>query len=190
MGLRIGIAIGLVAVVGFALAQHDRRDEAVAKSSPCGPAVGEQPGKLGLRRTRGLILCLLNVERARAGLVPLRRNAQLELASQRHSRDMATRKFFEHSSPEGIDPQQRMLAAGYRSDNASSGENIAWGTGPKATPAAIVDLWMHSPPHREDILRPAYVDVGVGMAPGAPETPHSSDPAATYTTDFGGPPQL
>ena len=47
---------------------------------------------------------------------------------------------------------------------------------------------MHSPPHRENILRGEFTEIGVGLAPGAPATPHSKDPPWTYTTDFGGPP--
>jgi uncharacterized protein YkwD len=83
-----------------------------------------------------------------------------------------------------------MLATGYPSNNALTGENIAWATGPSATPQAIVRLWMHSPPHRADILRPRFMQIGVGVAQGAPQKPHSTDAAATYATDFGGPPQL
>ena len=133
-------------------------------------------------------MCLLNRERAKHDLPPLRRRAQLDLASRRHSEDMIARKFFEHDTPEGVDPQQRMLAAGYPSNNAFTGENIAWATGPRSSPAEIVDLWMHSPPHRENILRREFTEIGVGLAPGAPAAPRSEDPPWTYTTDFGGPP--
>jgi uncharacterized protein YkwD len=101
---------------------------------------------------------------------------------------MVARHFFEHATPDGVDPQQRMLAAGYPSNNAFTGENIAWATGPSASPAEIVSLWMHSPPHREDILRREFTEIGIGLAPGAPATTHAKDPPWTYTTDFGGPP--
>ena len=136
-----------------------------------------------------MTLCLLNQERARHGLAALRQERRLELAAQRHAADMVSRRFFDHDTPEGTDPQQRMLAAGYRSDNAITGENIAWATGDKSSPAGIVDVWMHSAPHREDILRPEFVEVGVGVAFGAPARPRSPDLPATYVTDFGGPPR-
>lgn len=100
----------------------------------------------------------------------------------------ARRRFFEHDAPSGIEPYERMLAAGYPANNAITGENIAWATGPEASPARIVESWMHSKPHRESILRPQFSEVGVGVAPGAPRRPGSSDPPFTYTTDFGGPP--
>ena len=185
-----GAVVAVLAVAGLlAFVEISQSGKAISgPRSPCGP-VQRWPRAMPRKQTRAVVLCLLNAERAKAGLPALRRDARLELASQRHAEDMVARRFFEHATPEGIEPQARMLAAGYPSNNALSGENIAWATGPSASPEAIVRLWMHSPPHREDILRPGFVDIGVGVAAGAPETPHSSDAAATYATDFGGPPQ-
>ncbi len=101
---------------------------------------------------------------------------------------MVARRFFEHDTPEGTDPQARMLAAGYPSNNAYTGENIAWAGGKRASPWEIVDLWMHSPPHRENILSSGYTEIGIGLARGAPEPQRSDGVPWTYTTDFGGPP--
>jgi uncharacterized protein YkwD len=136
--------------------------------------------ELGLERTRALTFCLLNKERARKGVAALRYDARLEAAAQAHSDDMVRRDFFEHDTPEGVEPYERMLAAGYAATNAFTGENIARGEGSESSPMEILDSWMHSPPHREALLHPGYAEVGVGMA--------STAKAATYTTDFGGPP--
>jgi uncharacterized protein YkwD len=46
-------------------------------------------------------------------LPPLRRNAILEAASQRHSADMARRHFFAHDTPDGMSAGERMSAEGY-----------------------------------------------------------------------------
>jgi len=175
----------LVALLGLTACGGD--EEAVAQDPVCGP-VGELARDLGLERTRELVLCLLNAERAKHGFAPLRREERLELASQGHSEDMVARKFFEHETPEGVDPQERIFETGYPANNAITGENIAWGTGPDGSPAGIVELWMHSPPHRENILRPEFAEIGIGVAAGAPAKPTSTDPPATYATDFGGPP--
>ena len=174
-----GLALAPLACVG-------EREPPVA-GSPCGP-VERQPRELGLERTRALTLCLLNAERAKRGLAGLAREPRLEQASQGHSRDMVERRFFEHDAPGGIEPYERMLAAGYPSNNASTAENIAWGTGTRGSPGGIVEAWMRSPPHREAILESRYTVVGVGVAAGAPEATEATDPPATYTTDFGGPP--
>jgi uncharacterized protein YkwD len=149
------------------------------KTSACGP-VGRPAGELGLERTRMLTLCLLNEERARHGIPPLRAEARLELASQQHSEDMVERRFFEHDTPDGVDPQERILATGYPATNAFTGENIARGEYAESSPVEVVDSWMHSPGHRENILRAEFTEVGVGVA--------TAEAAATYTTDFGGPP--
>jgi uncharacterized protein YkwD len=182
----IAVLLTVGAVVGLGV-RTAATDEPTDRASSCG-AVSLEPEHLGDEQTRELTLCLLNEERAGHGLAPLQRRAQLELASQRHSEDMTARKFFEHDTPDGVDPQQRMLAADYPANNAITGENIAWGTGYRASPAEIVDSWMHSPGHRENILRAEFTEVGIGLVRGAPAEPRSRDTPWTYTTDFGGPP--
>ena len=62
------------------------------------------------------------------------------------------------------------------------GENIGWGSGSLATPRSMVNAWMHSAPHRHNILDGRYRSVGVGVAFGAPV----GGSGASYTTDFGG----
>lgn len=93
-------------------------------------------------------------------------------------------------APDGRDVRARLRAVGYSSGfSSSTGENIAYGFGAKSTPAAIVGIWMSSPPHRADILRPAFTEIGIGIATGAPELPDAKQAdSATYTTDFGGVP--
>jgi uncharacterized protein YkwD len=153
--------------------------EPAAKQSACGQ-VDVPAAELGLERTRELTLCLLNQERARQGVAALRYDARLEAASQAHSDDMVRRGYFEHDTPEGVEPYQRMLAAGYAATNAFTGENLARGEGSESAPIEILDSWMHSPSHREALLHPGYAEVGIGVA--------FSPKAAMYTTDFGGPP--
>jgi uncharacterized protein YkwD len=187
VAVRVLLAAVALAAGAFLLVPHGSSGDRHVSSSPCG-AVQLEPGDIGVERAKQLTLCLLNEQRIRRGLAPLQRRAQLDQASQRHSQDMVDRHFFEHDTPEGADPQQRMLAAGYPSNNAITGENIAWATGPKGSPAGIVDLWMHSPPHKENILRAEFTEIGVGLVRGAPSRPHSSATPWTYTTDFGGPP--
>jgi uncharacterized protein YkwD len=151
-----------------------------SKTSSCG-AVGLPAKDLDLGSLRTLTVCLLNAQRARHGLPPLQPEERLEDASQLHSEDMVRRGYFEHDTPDGVDPQRRMLDAGYPSNNAFTGENIARGSGAESSPVEIVDAWMHSPPHRENILRPGFREIGVGI--------WVKGELALYTTDFGGPPQ-
>lgn len=136
-----------------------------------------------IRRARIATLCLMNRARARRGLPPLRLNPKLSRAARRHSRDMVRYRYFAHDSRNGRSPFDRMRATHYVPRNASwwLGENIGWGSGSLAAPAALVRGWMHSPPHRANILSRHFRDVGIGIAVGAPV----GGRGATYTTDFG-----
>lgn len=140
-----------------------------------------RPGKL--RRSRNATLCLLNRVRARHGLKPFRLNPKLSRAARKHSRDMVRHRYFAHNSRNGRSPFDRMRATRYVPRNASwwLGENIGWGSGPLGRPAALVRAWMHSPPHRANILSRRFRDIGIGIALGAPH----GGRGATYTTDFG-----
>jgi uncharacterized protein YkwD len=186
VGVRTAAAI--VSALTFAAAAvvlWPRADD--GRSDPCG-ATRAKPSVVGTMAAGQTTLCLLNRERARRGLPALRENALLDAASLAHAQDMVRRRYFEHTTPDGRDVRARLRAVGYsRGISASTGENIAYGFGDASTPAAIVRIWMNSPSHREDILRPAFTEIGIGIATGAPELPESKQAdSATYTTDFGG----
>jgi uncharacterized protein YkwD len=134
-------------------------------------------------QVRAATFCLLNAERARHGEAPLSQNAMLQQAATLHSLDMATRKYFEHRDPDGVQPAARIVHAGY--PPILVGENLAWGEVAKSTPASIVALWMKSPGHRANVLRRGYREIGIGMAFEAPEPQDEPRQAAIYTTTFG-----
>jgi len=126
-------------------------------------------------------LCLLNQERAKRGLRPLRSNKRLAAAARSHAADMVRRDYFSHVAPGGTDFVTRIRRAGYR--GSTLGEILAAGSGELATPAATVRGWMNSPGHRRNILHPRFREAGVGVVAGAP-TLGGSD-SATYTMTFG-----
>jgi uncharacterized protein YkwD len=157
----------------------------LAVVSNCGN-VSAIPSAVNSTGDQAVVLCLLNNERAKAGLIALRLDPQLTAASLAHSQDMVANTFFAHESPSGSSPVSRMRAAGYIPSSGAwqVGENIAWGSGSYGSLGSIMQAWMNSPPHRENILDPAFRDVGVGIAPGVPQT-GARLAGATYTTDFG-----
>ena len=134
-------------------------------------------------------LCLLNRERARRGLRPLRLDRRLTRAARAHSADMVRRRYFQHDSPNGRTPFDRMLATRYVPRGAAwaLAENIGWGTDVLAQPAALVKAWMKSPGHRRNILDGRFREIGIGIVPGVPVRDRglADQPGATYTTDFG-----
>lgn len=138
------------------------------------------PNDLSVAEARQATLCLLNVERRSHGIKALRDNDRLTLASQRHANDMSRRNYFEHGDFVGRIRKARYLkgARGY-----TVGENIAWGSYDYATPANIVDAWMHSSGHKANILNGRFHDIGLGVARGAPVGGQNN--AGTYVTDFG-----
>jgi uncharacterized protein YkwD len=181
----IAAIVVLAVVAGGIYALAPRAHKHVV--SACGPT-DSTPDRIGAAAAGGATLCLLNRERTSRGLRPLAQNPLLAQAAQRHAVDMVVRAYFEHTSPDGTTVQDRIRATGYAGGSAAStGENIAWGVGAKATPAAMVATWMSSPPHRADILRPAFTEIGVGIAMGVPDVAgRRAGVGATYTTDFGG----
>jgi uncharacterized protein YkwD len=64
------------------------------------------------------------------------------------------------------------------------GENLVWGAGPFSTPIDRVRALMHSPPHRQNMLRTQFREVGVWVAQRAPV--HAAyRSGATYVLNFG-----
>ncbi|HWK25639.1 MAG TPA: CAP domain-containing protein [Solirubrobacter sp.] len=141
--------------------------------------------KTGVTQAARATACLVNVERTSRGVPATRHNGDLTRAAKSHTRDMIRRSYFAHTSPAGSDLSDRIRRAGYGApgDGWRAGENLGWGTGAKATPDALVDAWLDSPPHRRIMLSRTYKELGVGVATGAP-TAASALPGATYTLDF------
>jgi uncharacterized protein YkwD len=156
---------------------------ASAQTAACAGADLE-PNAGNLAQVSQATLCLLNDERAAAGLRPLQYSAALTVPSAAYSTKMVTENFFAHESPDGTTLTSRLTAAGYIAPDGDwfVGENLAWGQGNLATARNIAIAWMNSEGHRHNILEPEFTEVGIGIVPGTPGDPSWG---ATYTTDFG-----
>ncbi|MBL4846527.1 MAG: PKD domain-containing protein [Planctomycetes bacterium] len=106
------------------------------------------------------ILTTCNRERATAGVPPLSYDFQAESAAKGHSIDMAKRGYFDHVTPEGWQPTDRLRATGAKG-YVGAGENLAAG---QPTPADVMKSWMNSAGHRANILSPDFTHLGVGVA--------------------------
>lgn len=106
------------------------------------------------------VVDLTNQQRAEAGLPALILDPALCNAAQAHSDDMASHDFFGHTGSDGSTLVQRLTAAAY-GPIYFCGENIAAG---QPSPEEVIDAWMRSPSHRENILSPNYHQIGVGYA--------------------------
>jgi uncharacterized protein YkwD len=103
------------------------------------------------------MLKLLNQERKKRGLAPLRQDVTLTAVARAHSADMFKRGYFSHSTPNGVDPFQRLRQAKVR--YLFAGENLALAPTLSRAHTGL----MNSPGHRANILHTAYGKVGIGI---------------------------
>ena len=168
----------LVAAIGLSLLPSAG---GAAKRTPrCGD-IYQSPAWATDHQLRTSVLCLVNRARERNGIRRLDFNVALRRSATAHSLGMVRSGSFSHYGPSGSTPTIRVAHSGYLRHVSSYrvAENIAAGTGRRlGSPAAIVSLWMHSPPHRANILDRGLRDFGVGVA-------RSGRSGATYTLVFG-----
>ena len=146
------------------------------------------PAGDNVARVTAAVVCLHNAERRAAGVGPLRSHRLLAVAATRHADDMVERRYFDHTTPDGLDPFGRMRRAGYiqRGIVWNAGENIGWATGALATPRSMMDAWLRSYGHRLTLQASDFAQIGVGIAFGAPSSEHAARAdAVTYAIDFG-----
>lgn len=110
------------------------------------------------------VVRLTNQARAANGCRALVHDPKLHAAAERHSADMAARGYFDHTSPDGRDPGDRVQASGF-SPIRTWGENIAMG---QRTAEQVVQGWLDSPGHRANIMNCSFTHIGVGHATKGP----------------------
>ncbi len=106
------------------------------------------------------MLVLINNERKKEGLAPLRLDRELIPVARAHSRDMFARSYFSHISPEGESPFDRIRKA--KVPFIAAGENLALAQTLRIAHQGL----MESPGHRANILRPTFGRVGIGILDG------------------------
>jgi uncharacterized protein YkwD len=137
----------------------------------------------GPTTTEARVIDLVNKERVKRSLRPVRVRWHLTRAARYHARDMARRNRLTHYSWNGYSVGKRLQYFGYKRSGCrywTVGENIARGKAGTlyATPEAIVASWMRSYGHRKVMLRSVYRDVGVGVR-------KSANGYYYYTLDMG-----
>lgn len=103
------------------------------------------------------MLLLVNRERLKYGLKPVKADPETAVVSRKHSADMLARGYFSHDTPEGKSPFDR-LRAEYVVFRAA-GENLALAQNLSTAHQGL----MNSPGHRANILRPAFGRLGIGI---------------------------
>ena len=100
-------------------------------------------------------------ERSFGPAPPVRLSGTLAGVAFGHANDMAEHNYFEHQDLAGRSPAERVRAVGYQEKLV--GENIAYG--PKNADE-VVQGWLESPGHCENIMDPRFAEMGIAYAPG------------------------
>jgi uncharacterized protein YkwD len=142
-----------------------------------GDVAGDGSSSVGLSRERieELTHRAVNEHRQQQGLSPIAVDENLKEIARGHSQEMAMQGYFAHESPSGGTFEDRYDTAGYycRVDVGdgylTGGENIYKMTLAGKTVSngevaeAAATSWMNSPEHRQNILRPQWDDMGIGV---------------------------
>jgi uncharacterized protein YkwD len=100
-------------------------------------------------------------ERSFGPAPPVKLSGTLANVAFGHANDMAVHNYFEHQDRAGHSPADRVRAVGYQEKLV--GENIAYG--PKSA-EEVVQGWIDSPGHCENIMDPRFAEMGIAYAAG------------------------
>jgi uncharacterized protein YkwD len=171
-----------------------KRTSAVAAAFAAAAAVGTSAApaarvhrSVGFTTLERGVLADVNAVRRSHGLVALTISAGLTAAATQHSTEMAQRGYFAHESADGS-PFDKRVGRYFPIGSShywSVGENLVWAA-PDLSATRALDLWMHSAPHRKNLLNASWRQIGisavhVAVAPGT----YGGGPATIITADFG-----
>ena len=124
------------------------------------------------------VLTEINSQRTEVNLLPLKLNDQLSEAAWEKAQDMMNRQYWSHNSPDGFEPWIFLDRVGYNYKFA--GENLARNF---SDTNQMVQAWMSSPTHKENILNPEYTEIGIAVLSGS----YQDNPTTLVVNFFGKP---
>ena len=121
------------------------------------------PGVLGYASDINVsdLLAYTNKRRSSQGLSELRLNEKLTIAAGKKAAHMFQKNYWAHISPDGTEPWDFILGENY--DYIYAGENLAKNFSHSED---VVEAWMNSPSHRDNLLSPNYDEVGFSVLDG------------------------
>lgn len=122
-----------------------------------------KPGLLGISSNidQKKLIELTNIERAKKGLGPVVENEALDKAAYLKGMNMFEENYWSHFAPSGKSPWDFILGSGYKFTYA--GENLAKNF---YNSSDVVEAWMNSPTHRDNLLNGKYKDIGIAVVEG------------------------
>ena len=144
-GLLIYVLLFILLQVGFSIISYTK------------------PGILGITASidQKKLIELTNIERQKKGLGTVVENEALDKAAKLKAVNMFEENYWAHFAPSGKTPWDFILGSGYKFTFA--GENLAKNF---YTSDEVVQAWMNSPTHRDNLLNANYKDIGIAVAEG------------------------
>ncbi len=135
------------------------RTTILAFFAACALFIFASPAAARLTRNEADLLSVVNTVRVANGLVPFGIDWRLVRAARSHSLDMLQHSYFGHGPF-----ATRLHRFGVRGEVI--GENLAWGAGRLGAASSIVRMWLGSPEHRANLLRPGFRRIGLAAPVG------------------------
>ncbi len=126
------------------------------------------------------IIELTNAERGKLGLGSLKENKLLSEAARQKAADMFVFNYWSHVSPSGRTPWAFFTDVGYKYQYA--GENLARDF---RDPQSVIQAWMNSPSHKENIANAKYQEIGVAVVDGTLQGVETTLVVQLFGTPFG-----
>lgn len=102
-----------------------------------------------------------NLARTTRGIHSLKANQLLTRAAEDKAADMVAKDYWAHIAPDGTPPWSFITKAGY--SYAIAGENLARNF---QDPESVIDAWLASPSHRDNVINEQYSEIGVAVMHG------------------------
>lgn len=128
--------------------------------------------------TNTTLLQVINQDRGQNGVLPLADNLELDRAAMAKAEDILAQGYFAHISPQGAVPWDFIKSEGY--DYAYAGENLALNY---TNPLELEKDFLASPAHRDNLLSPAYSEIGIAVLHGT----YKGQPAVITVQMFASP---
>ncbi|AKM79605.1 MAG: hypothetical protein UX85_C0001G0235 [Candidatus Beckwithbacteria bacterium GW2011_GWB1_47_15] len=139
-----------------------RLEQAIEKKVNLPPPLRSEQDSPQAHLTVEGVIAFTNRQRTIHNLPPLAESGLLNRSAAAKAADMLKGQYFAHDSPEGVDVADLAADQGYRF--IEIGENLALGN--FLDDETLVEAWMDSPGHRENILKGSYREIGVGVIRG------------------------
>jgi uncharacterized protein YkwD len=153
-----------------------------ALAAPTDSCVGQDDPNAPVVVQEAAMECMVNFARQEAGVPRLLDSRKLDRSSDSKAVDILRCDQFSHEAC-GRDFLYWFRRSGFLGGSCWwAGENLAWGTGSLGSARAVIKAWLHSPPHRANILGAEYDHFGISLRVGGLS---SSSNAHLWVNHFG-----